>query len=101
MSDWACQGVEEARVLLQELCERIYWEQILEGAAASNDFDPEMLVWAERARCRTDCWVQHLEQVIPHVPYEVVEENIVVVPEWGIRCEPPPPGPDWLYHHQG
>ena len=99
MSDWASQGVEEARVLLQELCERIYWEQILDGAAVSNDLDPEMLTWAEMARRRTDLWVQHLEEVIPHVEYEVVEENIVVVLEWGIRCEPTHPGPGhWLYH---
>ena len=99
MSDWASQGVEAARELLQGLCERIYWEQMLEGAAQLNDYDQEMLVWAEIAKRRTDCYVQHLEEIIPHVPYEVVEDNIVVVPEWGIRCEPTPPGPDhWIYH---
>ena len=95
IADWESQGVEQARELLQELSELLYWEGILQGAAWMSG-DRVLFLAARWARLWNFRYRRYLCRALPGVPYEVIERDIIVVPAWGIRCEPTPPNPGFF-----
>ena len=70
MSDWASQGVDQARDLLQELSELLYWEQILDGAALASGGDEALVLAARFARLRRMSYRRYLCRYLNGVPYQ-------------------------------
>ena len=74
---------------LQVLSQMLYWQWVMRIPAWETK-DPSLEMTAEQAGIRITRYIRWLREHMGWVPYEIVGQDIVVVPSLGIRYVPVP-----------